>query len=229
MWRLVLALTVGTGLAHAATLADHLAADREVLLAWVQGEFGNARQVRAGTNALAVGPVAADAAPDLLYPVFARVDVPALGDHVIYLQWPMGAPDGKLQRQRIWVFADDPARNAVMMKFYTLKDPDRWRDAHRDPAKVRTMTAADVIPYPPACDLPFRRHGDVFLGEIPRGDCTIVSQQSRTTMTINARVVIGARSIWYAESGTRDDGTTVFRVPRAGAYEFDRRASASST
>jgi hypothetical protein len=209
--------------AEAAILADHLAADRAVLLQWVQGDFSNVRQVREGTNALAEGPVGEGAAPDLLFPVFRRIDVPAFDGDVVYLQWPMAAPDGKLQRQRIWVFKADPARNAVMMQFYTLKNPEAWVDAHLNPDKVRAMTPADAIPYPPACDLPFRRHGDVFIGEIPRGQCRIVAQQSKTAMTITARIVVGRDKVWYDESGVRDDGTLVFKVPRAGAYEFERR------
>lgn len=208
---------------HAATLAEHLAASRSVLLSWVAGEFSNERQVREGTNALADAPTIDAAAPDLLFPVFKRIDVPAIGNHVVYLQWPMGAPDGKLQRQRIWVFEENPPRNAVTMKFFTLKEPDKWLNAHLDPAKVRNMTVADVIPYPPPCDLPFRRHGDVFIGEIPKGECKIVSQQSKTTMFINARIVVGKDSVWYDEPGVREDGSVAFKVPRLGAYEFEGR------
>lgn len=210
------------GPAQASSLADHLAADEAELLKWVQGNFTNLAQTKSGANAQADGPVTAENAPDLLYAVFQRVDIPAFDGTVIYLQWPMSAPDGKLQRQRIWVFKADPARNAVMMKFYTLKEPEKWVDAHLTPAKVRAMTAADVIPYPPACDLPFRRFGDVFIGEIPRGRCKIVSQQTKTAMTINAQTIIGQDKVWYNESGVRDDGSVVFKVPRAGAYEFDR-------
>jgi CpeT/CpcT family (DUF1001) len=209
--------------AQATTLAEHLAAERATLLTWVQGTFSNVRQAREGTNALADKATAAEFAPDVLFPIFKKIDVPAFGAHVVYLQWPMGTPDGELQRQRIWVFADDPARNAVMMKFYTLKEPEKWLNAHVDPAKVRAMTAADVIPYPPACDLPFRRQADVFLGEIPRGECKIVSQQTKISMTINARIVVGNDQVWYNESGTREDGSVVFQVPRSGAYEFVRR------
>lgn len=221
--RFVLALAAGLASITQVFAADHLSADRATLLEWVQGSFNNQRQVQTGTNALADASLNPAKAPDLLFPVFKKIEVPAIGAHVVYLQWPMGAPDGKLQRQRIWVFADDPARNAVMMKFYTLKEPDKWLNAHAEPTKVRGMTLADVIPYPPACDLPFRRHADVFLGEIPRAECKIVSQQTKTSMTINARIVVGKDQVWYNESGTREDGSIVFQVPNSGAYEFQRR------
>jgi hypothetical protein len=163
-------------------------------------------------------------APDLLFPVFALVEAPALGRHVIYLQWPIGSPEGRLQRQRIWAFEIDESRNTVMMDFFTLRDPDRWRDAQLEPkAALRSITRDDLIPYPPACRLPFRRHADVFIGEIPRGECRIISQQTRTDMTINAKIVIGRDQVWYEESGVRQDGSVVFKVPASGSYQFRRR------
>jgi hypothetical protein len=42
-------------------------------------------------------------------------------------------------------------------------------------------------------------------------------------MTINARIVIASDQIWYQESGVRQDGSVVFKVPVAGSYQFKRR------
>ncbi len=220
-----LLLLPGAGLADETSLSDTgLAAELDELLHWMTGEFDNRQQVALGEHHLATSPVEPGREPGLLYPVFARVHAPALGEHVIYLQWPIGAPDGRLQRQRLWGFRLDRQRNALMMDFYTLREPDRWRDAHLAPeSAVREITTEDVIPYPAACSLPFRRHADVFIGEIPPGDCLIVSQETRTEMIINARVIVGRDQLWYDESGVRPDGSVVFRVPAAGAYQFRRR------
>lgn len=200
-----------------------LDAELATLLAWTVGEFDNRQQVARGENSLLEVPPDPDRSPDLLFPVFVRVAAPALGRHVVYLQWPTGRPQGRLQRQRIWSFVVDPQRNAVLMDFYTLRDPARWRDAHLRPeTALREISRDDVIPYPPSCRLPFRRHADVFIGEIPP-DCRITSQQTRTDMTIRARIVIGRDQLWYAESGVRADGSVVFQVPVAGSYQFRRR------
>lgn len=194
------------------------------LLSWVVGEFDNQQQVSWGENALLESPPSTAQAPDLLFPIFARVEAPALGRYVIYLQWPLGSPEGRLQRQRIWTFELDPERNAVLMDFFTLREPDRWKDAHREPqTALRGITREDLVTYPESCRLPFRRHANVFIGEIPRGQCRIISQQSRTDMTINARIVIASDQIWYQESGVRQDGSVVFKVPVAGSYQFKRR------
>lgn len=209
----------GDGMAQA-TLNTELA----TLLGWIAGEFDNRQQVVHGENFLLESKPEPSDAPDLLFPVFAQVEAPALGANVIYLQWPIGSPEGRLQRQRIWTFAIDEKRNALVMDFFTLRDPDRWRDAHLKPnTALRDITREDLIPYPAACRLPFRRHADVFIGEIPRGECRIISQQTRTDMTINARVVIARDQIWYQEYGVRQDGSVVFKVPVAGSYQFKRR------
>ena len=200
-----------------------LESDLETLLGWVVGEFDNRQQVERGENSLLESAPDPAKAPDLLYPLFARVEAPALGRHVVYLQWPLGSPRGALQRQRIWAFEIDPQRNAVLMDFYTLRDPARWRDAQLRPeTALREITREDLIPYPPVCRLPFRRHADVFIGEIP-AECRIISQQTRTGMTIRARIVIGRDQIWYEEGGVRADGSVVFRVPASGSYQFRRR------
>ena len=204
--------------------AQPLDVELATLLEWVTGEFDNRRQVDSGVNRLADAAPDPVRAPGPLFPVFARVEAPALGRHVVYLQWPEGAPDGPLQRQRLWAFEVDAARDAVLMDFFTLRDPARWRDAHLHPdTALRSITRADVVPYPAACRLPFRRDGDAFVGEIPSGACRIVSQQTRTDMTIGARVVVTRDGLGYEESGVRPDGSVVFRVPAVGRYEFDRR------
>lgn len=204
--------------------ADGLDHELTLLRQWLAGEFDNTRQVISGENLLREGPVDRDQVPDLLYPIFSLVEAPAIGEHVVYLQWHQGSADGPLQRQRIWAFTVDAEQNAVIMDFYTLRDPNRWRDAHLNPATaVRDMTRADLLPYPAACRLPFRRYINVFIGEIPKGACRIVSQQTRTEMTIHARIVVGAGQLWYEESGVRTDGSVVFRVPVSGSYQFQRR------
>jgi hypothetical protein len=214
-------LLLGPTVASAESLLER---EFNALLSWVVGEFDNQQQVSRGENALLESPPSSAQAPDLLFPIFARVEAPALGRYVIYLQWPLGSPEGHLQRQRIWTFELDPERNAVLMDFFTLREPDRWKDAHREPqTALRGITREDLVTYPESCRLPFRRHANVFIGEIPRGQCRIISQQSRTDMTINARIVIASDQIWYQESGVRQDGSVVFKVPVAGSYQFKRR------
>jgi len=56
-----------------------LESELETLLGWVIGEFDNRQQVERGENSLLESAADPAKAPDLLYPLFARVEAPALG------------------------------------------------------------------------------------------------------------------------------------------------------
>ncbi|MEE4184640.1 MAG: CpcT/CpeT family chromophore lyase [Gammaproteobacteria bacterium] len=184
------------------------------IVSWLEGEYSNQSQIAAGVLA---------AENDLLFPVFKRVHLPAFGSHVVYLQWPIGAPDGPLQRQRLWVFehddTDPPA--GIRMKFFTLRQPERWHDAHIRPDKIAGMTPDDAIGYPAVCRLPVVVTAQQITASIPAA-CEIVSQRTQTAMTLQAEIVITRTQVTYREGGVRADGTDVFRVPAAGEYVFDR-------
>lgn len=180
------------------------------LMQWLQGGYSNQTQVDAGVL---------DAESNLLFPVFKKVDIAAFGEHVIYLQWPIGSPEGRLQRQRIWSFSADETTGAISMDFFTLKQPDRWLDAHLDPAKVKGMTHDDVIGYPETCVLPVSFDDGRFVARIP-ASCRIVSQSTKTAMTLQSETIITPDRLYYQEAGLRDDGSLVFQVPPQGRYVF---------
>lgn len=188
--------------------------DLATLIAWLEGGYSNQAQVDAGVL---------DADSNLLFPVFRQVDIPVFGGHVIYLQWHIGSPKGPLQRQRIWSFAEDQQTGALSMAFFTLKEPDKWFNAHLEPYMVRNMTRDDVIGYPDACLLPVVREGERFVARIPT-TCLIVSQSTKTSMTLQSETTIGPNQMTYQEAGVREDGALVFQVPPTGRYVFGRVA-----
>lgn len=193
--------------------AAHAAADEGLatLMTWLQGAYSNQAQVDAGVL---------DADSNLLFPIFKQVDIPAFGEQVIYLQWHIGSPDGRLQRQRIWSFSADEQTGAISMDFFTLKDPSKWLNAHLDPAKVRDMTHDDVIGYPDTCVLPVVYDGGRYVARIPT-TCAIVSQSTKTSMTLQSETTIAPQHITYQEAGVREDGALVFQVPPQGRYVFN--------
>jgi len=182
------------------------------IIDWLDGHYSNEAQIATGEL---------DAENNLLFPVFKKVDVPAFGNHIVYLQWPIGGPDGRLQRQRLWTFHEDAETGATRMSFFTLREPERWLDAHIDPAKIREMTAEDTIGYPETCLLPVAFADATITASIPP-TCQIISQATRTTMTLQATITITPNQITYQEAATRPDGSIVFQVPPTGQYIFDR-------
>ena len=212
--------------ATAQTVAQEqvLRQDMGQLAEWLEGTYSNGSQTLAGSNHLHEALIDPERAPDLIYARFHRIDAPEVGDTVFYLQWHMRTPFGDLQRQRIWSFRTDLERNAVTMDFYTLKEPDRWLNLFERPATAATLSLDDMTGYPPGCPLPFRRHIDVFIGEIPP-ECQIPSRTRGGMMQLMARVMIGEEQVWYDEGATHlESGDVVFDVPASGAYQFKRVA-----
>lgn len=186
--------------------------DLITLITWLEGAYSNQVQVDAGVL---------DTESNLLFPIFKQVDIPAFGEQVIYLQWHVGSPEGRLQRQRIWSFSADEETGAISMDFYTLKDPAQWLDAHLDSAKVKNMTHDDVIGYPDECLLPVVREGGRYVARIPT-TCAIISQSTKTSMTLQSETTIGPKQITYQEAGVRENGALVFQVPPQGRYVFSQ-------
>jgi len=123
----------------------------------------------------------------------------------------------------LWTFHEDAETGAMQMNFFTLREPERWLDAHIDPAKIREMTAEDTIGYPETCLLPVAFADKTITASIP-ATCQIISQATRTTMTLQATITITPNQITYQEAATRPDGSVVFQVPPRGQYVFDRIA-----
>jgi len=221
---LVMLILPASGFAQAPDDRVRLESELAQIATWLEGTYSNTAQTETAANILKVSPPAPDDAPDLLFAHFKRVTAPQVGNIVFYLQWHKGSLDGELQRQRIWRFRPDPARNAVTMDFYTIADPDRWRDLHERPAAALTLSPDDLKGYPPECPLPFRRFITVYIGEIPDG-CVLPSRTRGGDMDLNARVVIGDGQVWYDEGAIHiPSGDVIFDVPASGAYQFQKIA-----
>lgn len=165
----------------------------------------------------AAGP---EASSGRLHAVMAPVSVPALPGRAIYLQWRDGGPDGKVTRQRLWVFQDMP--DGVRMKFFGFRDGPAWVDAHLAPERLRQLEPEQLVAYPPICDLPWVDRPEGLMASIPPG-CRIVTQRTQRTMDLAADIQVTSRGFDYAESGRLEDGTIVFQLPPAGRYAFSRR------
>lgn len=151
---------------------------------------------------------------------FARVEAPALGPAVVYLEWRSGGPEGPLSRQRLWSFRRDET-GALRMDFFTLREPEKWAGAA--PAAFHAITPADVIGYGPTCGLTVTPKGpSAWDARIEPQDCRITARQSGRTMGIAARVTLMPTGLLYEEAGLLDEETYAFKVPGGPPYDFRR-------
>lgn len=151
---------------------------------------------------------------------FVQISAPALGQHVLYLEWYLNDQDGSVSRQRLWRFRDR-GDGQVVMEFFTFKNPASVLAGWQRPEVFKTLTEADLIGYGPGCALVVSG-STRNLQAITPPDCIITARSGRR-MTIQARVVFAKDRIAYQEAGVLADGSYAFLVPGKEGLGYDFR------
>jgi CpeT/CpcT family (DUF1001) len=197
--------------------ADPLAAHSQALV----GPWSNAVQWGQADDALRRPPAPGHPYDWLDYQeaLFFLVEAPALGAHVVYLEWR--GDDGGISRQRLWVFRYDE-QSRVRMDFYTFRAPEIFAGQGTAPGAFAALSPSQVIGYGPACALLVTPEGDDggFVAEIP-SDCRITARSGRE-MTLSAQIYLGGAALAYQEAGLLENGDFAFKVPGGPAYIFTR-------
>jgi len=194
---------------------------RDRIVAALAGSWNNAAQFAAAPAVLKVPPSAAGDWLDMQHASFTRIEAPAIGERVLYLEWRNGGPDGAVSRQRIWSFRTDAA-GAIRMDFFAFVDGKPWAGRAAEAGAFRAVTAETLRGYGPACGLTFLIAGETFAGAINAKVCTITAASGRK-MGIDASVQLTADGVLeYRESGQLEDGRYAFRVPPSQPYQFAR-------
>lgn len=210
----------------AAGSAGEIETEGEILAGLLSGRWSNAAQYEAADESLRRPPAPGHPYDwlDLQHARFVPIDTPGIPGDAVYLEWRSGGPDGPVSRQRLWVFHSeirDEDSPLIGMDFYAFRNPDIF-EGRTGWSDFTGLTPDDLIGYPDDCRLaPVSREGGVTVLEVDESACVITAQSGRQ-MGINARVAISFGRIEYSESGRLDGGSYAFKVPGAGAYEFDR-------
>jgi len=194
---------------------------RDALLSGLVGDWDNRAQFAAAPVELKVPPSVDAEWLDLQHARFTRVDAPALGDRVLYLEWRNGGPDGSISRQRIWSFRSDPV-DGLRMDFYAFVDGKPYAGKSNEAGAFANLTSGTLRGYGSACALRLESQPAGFVAAISAEQCTITAASGRR-MGINARVELTAEgNLLYQESGVLDNGRYAFRVPPTEPYRFQR-------
>ncbi len=203
----LLALMTG---AAATNTRPELQAVMDDLLEWLPGEYSSAAQ-REVERLLGAPP---DGEHHDWYRIFARVDVPHIGDDVIYGQLHIRDENQPIVpgTQVLYIITIDEERGAVNVSGRRVKDPQDYEFAHEDPEKLRTI-AIDPQ-YGGNCDFRWRRHGAQIVGRLAQpdeaaidGTCTMTSKRTGLTMTWDAEWVLNPDELWIYDNGyVADEG-----------------------
>lgn len=179
--------------------------DFKLLLEWFPGRYDNELQVFWEPD---LG-VAEDERHERIHSIFKPVSLPAFGDHVFYVEQYSDGDPSKIYRQRLYVFTPDVESDAIRLKIFTAKSPERIVGAARDPSKLLRLKPADATATP-GCDVFWRRQANQFIGSMKDGACRVQSKRFGGEIVISDDLVLTPDEIWISDRANTPEGAYVF-------------------
>lgn len=185
--------------------AQNLKKDLPLMMQWFEGRFDNFAQTVEEKEAKAEFP------HERIHSIFARVNLPNIGENVFYVQQFMDGDAAKIYRQRLYVFTPNKREKAVELKIYTFPDEKAVLNSHLDQTKLNGLTL-DKLESPKGCEVYWRlnRNDDKFEGSMKPNACRVVSKRSGKTLIISDDLFLTKDEIWINDQAKDDQGNYVF-------------------
>lgn len=215
--------------------------DLEQLQEWLSGRFDNLYQVEEEKAAAAGSAEEGEGAVhDRLHAIFAPVDLPGVGEHVLYVEMSADDNPRKIVRQRLMQLSVEPGSGAVVSKIFTPSDPSALLKLYDEPDKARGLDARS-LDSEKGCEIRWKRKGqgtadDHFVGTVPEGACSYSLARYGRPIRIVEDFRLDADSLSFGEEYLEEVPKLLggpltpgpFRLHRAESYRCDARILADS-
>lgn len=188
---------------YSAISAKDLKKDLQLMMHWFGGRFDNFAQTIEEKEMKTEFP------HERIHSIFARVNLPAIGENVFYVQQYMDGDEAKIYRQRLYVFTANKKEKAIELKIYTFPDEKAVLNAHLDQSKLSGLTL-EKMESPKGCEVFWRLNGDKFEGSMKKDACRVVSKRSGKTLIITDDLFLTKDEIWIRDQAKDDQGNYVF-------------------
>ena len=157
----------------------------ETLVAMWPGDYDNREQLQFDAD---VGKRDVDSGGHLrVHAQIRRVEVPALGEYVLYVEEYKNNDPVEIFRQRLYVLIADDAENAIRVKLLFFRDGKAYLGAHRNPDLLKDVSDSDVASLQ-GCDVFIRRAGDWYEGAMKSKTCLFGEGETRRYSDYQVRV-----------------------------------------
>ena len=177
--------------------------DLRLMMSWFEGRFNNYAQTVEEKETKTEFP------HERIHSIFARVNLPNIGENVFYVQQYMDGDETKIYRQRLYVFTPNRKEKAIELKFFTFPDEKAVLNAHLDKAKLNGLTL-EKMDSPKGCEVFWRLKDNKFEGSMKPNACRVVSKRSGKTLIITDDLFLTKDEIWINDQAKDDQGNYVF-------------------
>lgn len=166
----------------------------EYLMAFWPGDYDNREQLQFDFN---VGKrTVEDGGHVRIHSQIRRVELPAFGPYVLYVEEYKHNDPGQIFRQRLYELSADESEGAIRLKLHFFKDGDTLLGAHRDPSKLSDLTRDDTAVLD-GCDVLIRRDGDQLAGAMNAKTCVFGDGEDRRYSDYQLRLEPGR--YWFRD------------------------------
>lgn len=143
---------------------------------------------------------------------YARVDLPAFGENVLYVEeYRDGVPDATY-RQRIYTLWVDEEEQVVRVRFWNFKDRQKYVGAWQELSRIAELSPDELSALPGICDLRAERKGENYYLPMRGKDCAFGEQY------FNYQVILRPDAFWYRDKIVKLEGDTVSMTAADFAY-----------
>jgi len=214
---LLIALSVVMTSAHADE-ASVLDKDFRIMMEWFPGVYDNQEQVYFEDQQ----GIDEALRHERIHHVFEPVELPALGDHVFYVQQHLNDDPAQIYRQRIYSFRPDYEEGAIRLTIHIPNDAAALIDAHLDATKLSDLSPEQTRVLP-GCDVFWRRQANHFVGYMEPDACSYVSAESGQRIIFNDDLLLTEDALWISDRAQDEEGNRVFGHP-TGVPHKNRKA-----
>ena len=177
--------------------------DLRLMMSWFKGRFDNYAQTVEEKETKTEFP------HERIHSIFARGNLPNIGENVFYVQQYMDGDETKIYRQRLYVFTPNRKEKAIELKIFTFPDEKAVLNAHLDKAKLNGLTL-EKMDSPRGCEVFWRLKDNKFEGSMKPNACRVVSKRSGKTLIITDDLFLTKDEIWINDQAKDDQGNYVF-------------------
>jgi CpeT/CpcT family (DUF1001) len=148
--------------------------------------------------------------------IFKKVDAPAFGPNVTYVEQYLGEPPTSVYRQRIYVHRSDAANNRIITDIYAFrgKDAEKVLGAHKDASKLKGFSPANMDKLPDGCAVFWKAVGDSFEGVQNAESCNYMPSGMAEKIRLSDRIVLSPGALSTQTKMMRADGSLMQGNPQ---------------
>ena len=148
---------------------------------------------------------------------YIRLDAPAIGDNVLYVEeYRDGQPD-ETYRQRVYTLSVDEEEQVIRVNIANFSDREKYIGAHRDISMLDGVTPDDLAPFPGVCDLIVEQRGNRYHMAMRTNACAFGGQ------AFSYEAVITGDAFWFRDKIVRlEDDTIVMTMANFNFHKSDR-------